>query len=160
MIAPYLDTQRRAPRTPPTAPTILGNHCPDPADPGRMALTKVSECGRFVVVDALHIDRDIFDALARWAADRGLQIQDAIQRHLRWPVQQIDAECEERCMLRYPLIDEPAEAQRVSGIAKEVVPIQIRPPYRCNFDMLPGARPKRLTGSEASTQYGAVIVFE
>ena len=44
-----------------------------------MAVTNVSECGRFVVVEALHLDRDVFDALARWAADHGLRIQDAIQ---------------------------------------------------------------------------------
>lgn len=44
-----------------------------------MAIANVSACGRFVVVDALHLDRDVFEALARWAAGRGLQVQDAIQ---------------------------------------------------------------------------------
>jgi hypothetical protein len=39
----------------------------------------VSECGRFVVFDALHLDRNTVEALGRWAADRGLRIQDAIQ---------------------------------------------------------------------------------
>jgi hypothetical protein len=38
-----------------------------------------SECGRFVVIDRLHLDRHVFEALARWATDRGLRMQDAIQ---------------------------------------------------------------------------------
>ena len=44
-----------------------------------MKLTKYSPCGRFVVVDGLYLDRDVSDALERWALDRGLCIQDAIQ---------------------------------------------------------------------------------
>lgn len=39
----------------------------------------VSECGRFVVIDGLHVDRNVVEALARWATDHGLRIQDAIQ---------------------------------------------------------------------------------
>jgi|GEM_PF-3953448 len=39
----------------------------------------VSECGRFVVIDGLHLDRNVVEALARWATDHGLKIQDAIQ---------------------------------------------------------------------------------
>lgn len=44
-----------------------------------MKPTNLSECGRFVVIDALHLDRYVFEALARWATDRGLRMQDAIQ---------------------------------------------------------------------------------
>jgi len=49
------------------------------ADTGSMAPTNVSSCGRFVIVDALHIDRGVFEALARWGMDHGLGLQDAIQ---------------------------------------------------------------------------------
>jgi len=38
-----------------------------------------SVCGRFVVLDGLHLDRHVFDAVVRWAAEHDLQIQDAIQ---------------------------------------------------------------------------------
>ena len=44
-----------------------------------MSPTKMSDCGRFVVVDGLHLDRNVFVSLSRWAGDRGLSIQDAIQ---------------------------------------------------------------------------------
>lgn len=44
-----------------------------------MAPTTMSKCGRFVVIDQLHVDRNVFDLLANWAADRGVGIQDAIQ---------------------------------------------------------------------------------
>lgn len=36
-------------------------------------------CGRFLVLYALHVDRDTLDALLRWAEPRGLSAQDAIQ---------------------------------------------------------------------------------
>lgn len=48
-------------------------------DTDHMTPTTVSNCGRFVVIDALHVDRSVFEALARWATDHGLGIQDAIQ---------------------------------------------------------------------------------
>ncbi len=48
-------------------------------DTAGMAHTKVSECGRFVVVDALHVDRAVFETLSAWAQARGLRVQDAIQ---------------------------------------------------------------------------------
>ena len=44
-----------------------------------MAPARLSPCGRFAVVDALHLDRDVFDAMAHWAADHHLGIQDALQ---------------------------------------------------------------------------------
>lgn len=44
-----------------------------------MARSHASSCGRFVVVDDLHIDRDVFAQLERWASQRGLTLQDAIQ---------------------------------------------------------------------------------
>jgi hypothetical protein len=42
----------------------------------RLAL---SECHRFVVADALHVDREVFETLAEWAAEHDLRVQDAIQ---------------------------------------------------------------------------------
>jgi hypothetical protein len=44
-----------------------------------MMPAKVSACGRFVVLDGLHLDRNLFDALMEWAAQHQLRIQDAIQ---------------------------------------------------------------------------------
>jgi hypothetical protein len=44
-----------------------------------MMLAKVSACGRFVVLDGLHLDRNLFEALTRWASEHELRIQDAIQ---------------------------------------------------------------------------------
>lgn len=44
-----------------------------------MTSTSVSPCGRFVVLNGLHIDRNVYEGLMRWAADRELRIQDAIQ---------------------------------------------------------------------------------
>ena len=44
-----------------------------------MMPTKVSPCGRFVVLDGLHLDRNLFEALAQWAAKHQLRMQDAIQ---------------------------------------------------------------------------------
>ncbi len=43
------------------------------------ALMKPSACGRFIVIDSLHIDRRVLGALRSWAATRGLTVQDAIQ---------------------------------------------------------------------------------
>ena len=40
---------------------------------------KPSPCGRFIVIDSLHIDRRVLGALRSWAATRGLTVQDAIQ---------------------------------------------------------------------------------
>jgi hypothetical protein len=39
----------------------------------------LSECRRFFVADALHLDREVVEALAGWAAERDLRMQDAIQ---------------------------------------------------------------------------------
>ena len=44
-----------------------------------MTRTTVSACGRFAVLDGLHLDRNVFESLMRWAETHGLQIQDAIQ---------------------------------------------------------------------------------
>jgi hypothetical protein len=41
--------------------------------------TTKSLCGRFVMLDGLHLDREVFESLERWAEERGMQIQDAIQ---------------------------------------------------------------------------------
>lgn len=40
---------------------------------------KPSPCGRFLVLEALHLDSEILGALARWGERRGLRLQDAIQ---------------------------------------------------------------------------------
>jgi predicted nucleic acid-binding protein len=40
---------------------------------------KTSPCGRFIVIDGLHLDRVVFESLATWASERGLRLQDAIQ---------------------------------------------------------------------------------
>lgn len=40
---------------------------------------KLSPCARFVVLDDLHIDREVFSALARWSDRRGLRVQDGVQ---------------------------------------------------------------------------------
>lgn len=39
----------------------------------------ISACRRFVAIDGLHVDRDLFETLARWAAERDVRIQDALQ---------------------------------------------------------------------------------
>jgi hypothetical protein len=49
------------------------------ADEGRMARAKASKCARFVVLDSLHIDRNVFETLAEWASRRGVRVQDAVQ---------------------------------------------------------------------------------
>lgn len=46
------------------------------ADAARM---KLSSCGRFVVLEFLHIDREVLDPLAAWADAREIGLQDAIQ---------------------------------------------------------------------------------
>lgn len=38
-----------------------------------------SPCGKFLVFDGLHLDRRILGHLERWAASRGMPIQDTIQ---------------------------------------------------------------------------------
>lgn len=40
---------------------------------------KLTPCGRFVVLEALHIDREVLDPLAAWAEAHGLGLQDTIQ---------------------------------------------------------------------------------
>jgi hypothetical protein len=40
---------------------------------------KLSACGRFCVLETLYVDREVFTALARWSASRGLRVQDAVQ---------------------------------------------------------------------------------
>lgn len=41
--------------------------------------TAKSLCGRFVMLDGVHLDRKVFERLEGWAHERGIQIQDAIQ---------------------------------------------------------------------------------
>ena len=38
-----------------------------------------SACGRFFVLDPLHVDRDVMMTLAAWASLNRLSIQDAVQ---------------------------------------------------------------------------------
>lgn len=40
---------------------------------------KLSPCHRFVVLEGVHIDRTVLATLRKWAARRGLSLQDAIQ---------------------------------------------------------------------------------
>ena len=40
---------------------------------------KPSQCGRFIVLDGLHLDRAVVEALTTWASQNGLRLQDAIQ---------------------------------------------------------------------------------
>ncbi|MDB4944543.1 MAG: hypothetical protein JWP97_4077 [Labilithrix sp.] len=40
---------------------------------------RLSACGRFIVLESLHIDRRVLEPLASWGARRGLRVQDAIQ---------------------------------------------------------------------------------
>jgi hypothetical protein len=44
-----------------------------------MSPPTLSQCGRFVVLDSVHLDREIFERLARWAMERGISVQDAVQ---------------------------------------------------------------------------------
>lgn len=44
-----------------------------------MTCTKASACGRYIVIDDLHLDRTVFEFLVQWAAERQLRVQDAIQ---------------------------------------------------------------------------------
>ena len=44
-----------------------------------MQLAKVSVCGRFIVLEGLHLDRVAFEEIERWASARRLRPQDAIQ---------------------------------------------------------------------------------
>lgn len=43
-----------------------------------MNITK-SRCGRFVVLDGLHLDRVVFENFSRWADAGDLRVQDALQ---------------------------------------------------------------------------------
>lgn len=40
---------------------------------------QLSPCGRFLVLDALHVDRDVMMTFAAWATLNRLTIQDAVQ---------------------------------------------------------------------------------
>ncbi len=40
---------------------------------------KLSPCGRFIVLEDLHIDREVLAALTEWSERRGLRVQDGIQ---------------------------------------------------------------------------------
>ncbi len=44
-----------------------------------MTRTRATGCGRFVVLDELHLDRDVYERIVRWAAQHGLRVQDAVQ---------------------------------------------------------------------------------
>ena len=44
-----------------------------------MMPARFSACGHFVVLDGLHLDRNLFESLVRWATERQLRVQDAIQ---------------------------------------------------------------------------------
>jgi hypothetical protein len=44
-----------------------------------MTIAKTSECGRFVRLDELYVDKDVYNALERWSQEQQLQLQDAIQ---------------------------------------------------------------------------------
>ena len=46
---------------------------------GDMHVVKPTACGRFVVLDGLLLDREVYADISRWAAARGLRVQDAIQ---------------------------------------------------------------------------------
>ena len=49
------------------------------ASRGTMQPPKASPCGRFIVLEGLHLDREVFESLASAASERGLRLQDAIQ---------------------------------------------------------------------------------
>jgi predicted nucleic acid-binding protein len=40
---------------------------------------KTSECGRFVRLDGLYLDKSVYATLMRWSQEHQLQPQDAIQ---------------------------------------------------------------------------------
>jgi hypothetical protein len=44
-----------------------------------MQRPKPSPCGRFIVLDGLHLDRILFETLSTWASTNDLRLQDAIQ---------------------------------------------------------------------------------
>lgn len=52
---------------------------------------KVSPCGRFTVLDALYLDREVLLELSSWAAARGLGLQDAVQLAVLSFVEQLSA---------------------------------------------------------------------
>lgn len=39
----------------------------------------MSTCGRFVILETLHLDREVMSSLAAWSALYGVTIQDAVQ---------------------------------------------------------------------------------
>jgi len=59
-----------------TNPTECGT---DRANCGTMQLPKASPCDRFIILDDLHLDRVVFETLARWSSKNDLRLQDAIQ---------------------------------------------------------------------------------
>lgn len=40
---------------------------------------KLSACGRFVVLDGLYVDREVYAELGGWAEARGVRLEDAVQ---------------------------------------------------------------------------------
>lgn len=44
-----------------------------------MMTAQPSECGRFVRLDGLYLDRRVYEATSRWSQEQQLQFQDAIQ---------------------------------------------------------------------------------
>jgi hypothetical protein len=40
---------------------------------------KLSTCGRFVVLETLHMDREVLGRLTSWAEGKGMSPQDAVQ---------------------------------------------------------------------------------
>ena len=54
---------------------------------------KLSTCGRFVVLETLHMDREVVGRLALWADDRGISLQDAIQLAVVGFVEAVDSSC-------------------------------------------------------------------
>lgn len=44
-----------------------------------MTTAKTSECGRFVRLDGVYLDRRVYNALVSWSQEQQLQLQDAIQ---------------------------------------------------------------------------------
>ena len=44
-----------------------------------MLRLNTTACGRFVVLNGLLLDRHVFQELERWASERGLRPQDAVQ---------------------------------------------------------------------------------
>lgn len=45
----------------------------------RVDTVRLTNCNRFAILDSLYIDREVLEALAAWAKQRGLRVQDAVQ---------------------------------------------------------------------------------